>query len=93
MLTNLEDDKARAYIGHMAPVRRIRFSPDGTKLASTGRDGLVIVWDAALNADAEPISVFEGHTAGINDVIWSPDGDLLASGSDDGTALFWEIND
>lgn len=91
VLTNLEDEEAKRYVGHLAPVRRIRFSPDGSKLASASRDSLVMVWDAALDGDTDPIQILEGHTAGINDVIWSPDGAHLASGSDDGTVLLWDL--
>ncbi len=34
--------------GHSSAITKVRFSPDDKQILSTGRDGLVIVWNAFL---------------------------------------------
>src|SRR5262249_26245200 len=51
------------------------FSPDGTRLASSSRDGSVKVWDATSSLEARTVS---GTTDNIRSVTFSPDGKRLA---------------
>ncbi len=53
------------------------WSPDGTRLASAGKDGTVRVWDAATGTS---FAVLEGHTDAVKSVAWPPNGTRLASG-------------
>ena len=92
LITRLEDEKAKTYAGHLGPIRRVHFSPDGAFLATAGIDGKIIIWDACPDASTDPLAIFEGHTDSINDVGWSPDGKQLVSVSDDGTAIIWDIS-
>jgi WD40 repeat protein len=45
----LSDDSPELVVltGHTARVLAVALSPDGTLLATSGSDGLVILWDAA----------------------------------------------
>jgi WD40 repeat protein len=73
---------------HSDWVRTLAFSPDGSLLASGGRDGLVVLWDMASNRMiGQPL---QGHESWVNGVAFSPDGSLLASGGQDGRVLLWE---
>jgi WD40 repeat protein len=77
--------------GHAEAVRLVRFSPDGTTLASEGADNL-IVWDAATGAEkhrlAAPGTDFFDHFA----FGFSPDGKTLVWGhGDGGTIRHWDI--
>ena len=73
--------------GHTDAVVSIAFSRDGT-LASGGRDGTVILWDAVTE---QPLHTLTGHTASARSVAFSPEGSILASGSHDGTIILWDV--
>jgi WD40 repeat protein len=76
--------------GHTGPVDSVAFSPDGSYLATAGReDHLIIIWDAHTG---ERLWTFTtGHVWPLTSLAWSPDGSVLASGSDDGTIILWDI--
>lgn len=85
-------------------IRRLRFSPDGTRLALAGigqisnTDGFVgpcrlEVWD--WRARQREATLQDSHQAVLNDVLWSPDGRKLtaAGGGDSGGVLVvWDID-
>ena len=64
------------------------FSPDGTRLATGGQDGLARIWDAS---SGRLISSCSGHRSSVNSLAWSPDGSKLVTASDDGTVRIWNI--
>ncbi|MDH3540104.1 MAG: winged helix-turn-helix domain-containing protein [Acidimicrobiia bacterium] len=67
----------------------LRWSPDGTKLATASNDTTGRVWDASTGAE---IARFSDHHSFMCAVDFSPDGSLVATGGDDGTARIWEAS-
>ena len=78
------------YCGHNdAPGRTCAWSPDGTRLATGGSNGLLKIWDAMTG---QLILTCEDHSvASVNVVAWSPDGSRVVSGSDDKTVQVWDV--
>jgi WD40 repeat protein len=67
-------------------INRLTFSPDGSHLASAGRDWPILIW--AVGAQRVELAL-NGHTAGVNSVAYAADGKTLISAGDDGTVRLW----
>jgi WD40 repeat protein len=63
-------------------------SPDGTLVATGGRDDQAAIWDAR---DGHLIHALVGHTADVTSVTFSPDGTQLATTSNDVTTRLWNL--
>ena len=80
--------------GHDATIRRMAFSPDGTRLAGVAGSGpgdpransTVPVWDVSTGM---LLMTLEGHTDQVASLAYSPDGQRLATGSWDGSVRLW----
>ena len=73
--------------GHRDKIFSLAWSPDGSSLASGGRDLEVRIW---RRSDYSCLFVYSGQQAYTLSLAWSPDGQLLASGASDGTVHVWE---
>ncbi len=68
----------------------IKFSPDGTTLASGSPNytHTIILWDVVSGTLKDTL---EGHTSSARSVAFSPDGQTLASGGSDNTVKLWDV--
>ena len=73
--------------GHTDAVFAVAFHPDGTRLATAGRDRAVLLWDLATGQE---VARLQGHTSYVWSLAFSPDGATLASGSGDFTVRLWD---
>lgn len=80
-------EKLHNLIGHSDTIWSVKWSFDGSKIASGGWDKKVIIWDATLGKSLRTIGDNKGK---INSVAWSPDGSKLASCSTENTVKVWD---
>lgn len=73
---------------HSDEVWHVRFSPDGSKLASGSRDKTVVIYDTTTFNVLHRLS---DHTKEVTAVSWSPDSKKLISCSKDGKARVWDV--
>lgn len=86
---HLAHEERHILKGHESDVFRVRYSPDGTKLASASKDRTVRLWNASRGSS---IGVLRGHSDEVLCVAFAPDGRQLASVGEDGKILLWDVD-
>ncbi|MGH7289868.1 MAG: WD40 repeat domain-containing protein, partial [Myxococcota bacterium] len=87
-LHELDSGATRDCVGHGDPVLCLAFSPDGTRLASGGRDRVARVWDRDGKLRAE----LHGHALTIHGIAFSPDGRRVATSSFDTSVRIFDAD-
>jgi WD40 repeat protein len=75
--------------GHTMSILTIRFSPDGSSLATSSGDGTIRLWDISPAGSREVFTLGE-HQTSVRDIAYSPDDARLATASDDGKVMIWD---
>ncbi|MFX0050910.1 MAG: serine hydrolase [Candidatus Hermodarchaeota archaeon] len=73
--------------GHTEQVWTVKFSPNGSLLAS-GSAGSIRIWNVSTGNE---IRNFSGHSGGTSSIAFSPDNSLLASGGADYAIKIWDL--
>lgn len=83
----LQPPPSAVLCGHTDEVFAVAFHPDGRRLATSGRDGAISLWD--LKREEEVVRL-PWHKSFVWSLAFSPNGATLASGSGDCTAGLWD---
>jgi WD40 repeat protein len=73
---------------HSDTIFGVRFSPDGTKLATVSADKFLKVIQVE---DGKDLKSFEGHTHHVLAVDWSGDGKQIVTGGADNVLKVWDF--
>ena len=76
-----------AVTAHRSGIEAVSFSPDGTSILTSGRDGKAYI---ARSDSGFVQGALLGHTDPVNSASFSPDGQTVVTGSDDGFARVWD---
>lgn len=75
--------------GHDAAVNRLVYNRDGTRLASAGKDGTVILWDVAAKKEAGRLTPPKEAGEAVQ-VAFSADGKFVLTGHKDNGVRLWD---
>jgi WD40 repeat protein len=78
-------DLVKSFREHPNRLQGAAFSPDGSKLATGCRDGVIRIFDIGSAAE---LSRLVGHVDRTWDIAWEPSGTILSTGAD-GTVRRW----
>ncbi|TEB33393.1 WD40 repeat-like protein [Coprinellus micaceus] len=87
-MLSLQDSTPLMTIDVGSKVWTVAMSPDGERIASGSRDGLVRIWDAQ---SGKQIITLKGHTGQISSAVFAGNGTQIASGSGDGSIRVWDV--
>ncbi|APW59293.1 WD40 repeat domain-containing serine/threonine protein kinase [Paludisphaera borealis] len=68
-------------------IHALRFSPDGKRLATASREGVVVLWDVASGTH---LGAALDHPGPVAALAFSTDGRRIVTGCDDGTVRRWD---
>lgn len=80
--------------GHTQEVCGLKWSPDGSLLASGGNDNALMIWD--LRKPHSALQQFREHKAAVKALAWCPwQKNLIVSGggSEDKSIKFWRVDE
>ena len=83
------EDLGIALAGHTGRITWITFSPDGTLLSSTAKDGTARLW----RDDGTLLAVLEAGEGPVQQADFSPDGRYLYTAHDKGTLRRWFVGE
>ncbi|HEX3481170.1 MAG TPA: WD40 repeat domain-containing serine/threonine protein kinase [Kofleriaceae bacterium] len=80
----------RSEVRGLSPVTAVAFSPDATRIAVAGDNGILRLHDATSGA---ALGEFVGHRGGISSIEFTADGARLATAGYDLTVRMWDVAD
>lgn len=96
LLDPITGEMIQQLVGHDGDILGLAWSPDAQYLASTGRDGRVIVWDIARGQPQQIIAITpltgSPHQNVAAQVLWSSDSTKIAARTSDCGVFVWEAS-
>ena len=90
-LWNLDHPEHPQWLqGHDSLVCAVAFDPTGTRMATGGKDGLLVLWQ--LDSASETWKT-NAHASDIQHLAFSPEGTRIATAGRDGAFRLWNAED
>ncbi len=80
--------KVCEFVGHLAYVTSVAFSPDGRYALTGSGDRTARLWDSGT---CQQLRVFTDNASHVTAVAFSPDGKYILTGHDDNKARLWDL--
>jgi len=77
----------KTFAAHQGQVWAMAYSPDGTRLATSGSDKKVRIWDTV---SYENLLTLQAEDADLTNITFNPNGKQLATASKDGSTKIWD---
>lgn len=77
--------------GHIGPVLRVLFSPDGRILSSAAQRDHIRLWDMERSGIFD--TALKGHQSTVISMVFSGDSKVLVSAGDDGLIVLWDLSE
>lgn len=87
-LLQLGTHERQSFTGHLFDVRSVAFSPDSSRVAMAGGDGITRQYD--LNGELLAESLTDSLSHAIT-TAYAPEGQQVLTGYYDGTAILWDL--
>ena len=91
-LWDVTDDKlllVEDVTRHTAAVTKVRFDPEGLRVATSSWDSKILIWDLREKLSSSEPQAINGQTKGVGALDISPDGNLLVSGGEQAKLTLW----
>jgi len=77
----------KSFSGHTQAISCVAFNKNGNRLATTGRSGKTIIWNAVQGSSVMTLTGYSFHA-----VSFSPDGKYVLTGNGNGLATIWNVS-
>jgi WD40 repeat protein len=84
---DVEGKKLASHLNAQQEIEDVRFTPDGSRIASAGADGTVKFWHTTTGQE---LFTLKAHWGGVTGIAFRRNGQFMATCSTDGTVKIWD---
>ena len=84
-----KESNAKQFVGHLAAITDVEFTPDASQIVSASMDHSVRIWNADLGKESCRLL---GHQGPVRCLSLSSEGGRILSGGADGTVRLWSVS-
>ena len=88
LINEIQGDKRERFRAHLSTITDCKFSPDGSRFASTSQDRLLKIWDAS---SSQLLTTIRGHAGIVYGCSFAPDGKTIVSAGSDMLLKIWDV--
>ncbi|MDX1415430.1 MAG: hypothetical protein R3293_14635, partial [Candidatus Promineifilaceae bacterium] len=82
-------ERRQTFEGHVQTIKRVKLSPDESRLLTAAWDGTARLWDVATG---EELFLLGDHSGPVWGASYHPDGRMVATGAIDSAIILWDAH-